>query len=149
MQQAILILFRSAMAVILSFPPVTLYAATDANVPMLAGATPLGGSEILSVGINTLVVIGAIVIVGWMYSRAKYSGNSANNLINVVSSRPLGAKERLLLVEVGDKQLLIGMTSAQVQTLHVFDEPIYTKEPPTESTGFAERLRTAIRGADK
>jgi flagellar protein FliO/FliZ len=138
-----------AIGTILALVSLPLCAATDAALPALSGASPLGGAEILNVGISTLLVVGAILVVGWMYSRMKYAGNSANDMINVVSSRPLGAKERLLLIEVGEKQLLIGMTAAQVQTLHVFDQPVFTSPRAAESTGFAQRLRTAIRGATK
>lgn len=141
--------FRAAIATALSL----LLLAVDAvavDVPAAKpGVVPLGGSQILSVGVSTLIVIGAIVLVGWMYSRARFTSRGPNDLINVISARPLGAKERLLLVEVGGKQLLIGMTSVQVQTLHVFDAPITTNETPAAAVGFAQRLSAAIRGAGK
>ena len=36
----------------------------------------------------------------------------ANDVINVVATRALGPKERLMVVEVADQQLLVGMTAA-------------------------------------
>lgn len=138
-----------AIGVLLALVSMPLCAAPDSDLPVLTGNSPLGGAEILNVGVSTLFVVVAILGVGWLYSRMKNVGSAANNMINVVSSRPLGAKERLLLIEVGDKQMLIGMTSAQVQTLHVFDQPIPVNEAAAGSNGFAERLRAAIRGATK
>lgn len=139
----------AARALLLALMSLPLRAAADTDLPSLAGNSPLGGSEILNVGVSTLFVIAAILVVGWLYTRMKFVGNAANSMINVISSRPLGAKERLLLIEVGEKQLLIGMTSAQVQTLHVFDQPVIANAATADTTGFAHKLRTAIRGAAK
>tara|TARA_R110002049_G_scaffold21792_20_gene79186 strand:- start:11132 stop:11482 length:351 start_codon:yes stop_codon:yes gene_type:complete len=109
--------------------------------------TPAGGPELLSMAASLLVVVGSIVLLGWLYSRSKLAGSGNSEAITIVASRALGAKERLMLIEVADKQLLIGMTPAQVQTLHVFDAPVVTQQPPTETmpAGFAGRLRSALQ----
>lgn len=105
--------------------------------------------EILSLGVSMLIVIGVVVALGWLYSRMRFNGGAGGNVINIVASRGLGPKERLLLVEVGDKQLLVGMTSASVQTLHTFDRPLAAEEVINEEPGFADRLRTALKGTTR
>lgn len=105
--------------------------------------------EILTMGLSMLIVVGAVVLLGWLYSRMRFTGGGAGNVINVVASRGLGPKERLLLVEVGDKQLLVGMTASNVQTLHTFDRPVVAEQAIKESSGFADRLRTAVQGVVK
>ena len=107
--------------------------------------TVVGGSEIASMIISMLIVIGAIIALGWLYSRSRLAVSGARDVINVVASRALGTKERLILVEVADKQLLVGMTSSQIQTLHVFDEPVVQGKPASdESSSFSERLRDTL-----
>ena len=105
------------------------------------------GPEILSLGISILVVVGVVILLGWLYSRLRFNGSQGGNAINIVATRGLGPKERLLLVEVGDKQLLVGMTAASVRTLHTFDRPVTAEEPIHEELGFADRLRGALKGA--
>ena len=105
--------------------------------------------EILNLGVSMLIVIAVVVALGWLYSRMRFTGGTGRNVINVVASRGLGPKERLLLVEVGDKQLLVGITAASVQTLHTFDRPIAAEEVIHEEQGFADRLRSALKGATK
>ncbi len=107
--------------------------------------TPVGGSELLSFAASLIVIIGVIVLLGWLYSRSKSFGGANNDAIIIVASRALGAKERLLLVEVADKQLLVGMTASQVQTLHVFDTPVVTVPEVSEVVGFAGRLKSALK----
>lgn len=124
-----------------------LIAALHPGIVSAAQPTPfVGSSEIVSMLTSTAVVIAVIVALGWLYSRSKLAGTGSRDVIQVVASRALGAKERLLLVEIADQQLLIGMTSANVQTLHVFEKPIdihaRTDEPlPT----FSARLKSSMR----
>ncbi|HNP34421.1 MAG TPA: flagellar biosynthetic protein FliO [Woeseiaceae bacterium] len=109
--------------------------------------SPTEGSELLSVAASLLVVVGSIVVLGWLYSRSKFVGAGNSDAISIVASRALGAKERLMLIEVADKQLLIGMTQTQVQTLHVFDAPVLSHKAPLAETnsGFAQRFKAALQ----
>jgi len=95
------------------------------------------------------IVIGIILALGWVYSRSRLLAGGASDVINVVATRALGPKERLLVVEVADQQLLVGMTSTGVQTLHVFDKPVCVVDTKKEATGFAARLRTAYQEVRK
>ena len=54
-----------------------------------------------------------------------------------------------MVVEVADQTLLVGMTATQVQTLHTFDKPVGAEQPDEETAGFADRLRSALRGAGR
>lgn len=104
----------------------------------------VGGGELLSMSISMLLVVAVILVLGWIYSRTRLSGTGASDVIGIVASRALGPKERLLIVEVADQQLLIGMTSSAVQTLHIFDTPIDVSEPKASVDSFAARLRAAL-----
>jgi flagellar protein FliO/FliZ len=105
--------------------------------------------EILSVGLSMLIIVGTVVAFGWLYSRMRISPGGPGNPIEIVASRGLGAKERLLLVKVGDQQLLVGVTAAGVTTLHTFSQPVNTTAAGPAAEGFAMRLRAAIPGAGK
>lgn len=98
----------------------------------------------MSVGTSLIVIVLAIVALGWLFSRSRSLSGGRSDVINVVASRALGTRERLLLVEVADQQLLVGMTANQVQTLHVFDKPVATEDTTPPAVGFAGRLKAAI-----
>lgn len=116
-----------------------------AETATTAVSPTVGGSELLGVGFSMLIVVAAILLLGWFYSRSRFLGGGASDVINVIATRALGPKERLMIVEVVDQQLLVGMTSTGVQTLHVFDKPIVVNETTKEVSGFAGRLATAIQ----
>jgi flagellar protein FliO/FliZ len=120
-------------------------AAAKAATPGLPGTPIVGGGDVVSLFVSMLLIIAVIVVLGWLYSRSRFIGGGSGDAIQIVASRALGAKERLLVVEVADQQLLVGMTASGVQTLHVFDKPIQIKNPTAEAGGFAGRLRNAFQ----
>lgn len=119
------------------------------NVPVLPSTPGLGGGDVLNMGVSMLVVVAMIVILGWLYSRSRFVGSGGSDAINVIATRALGPKERLLIVEVSDQQLLVGMTATAVQTLHVFDKPVVIERPSNAPAGFANRLRAAVQEIGK
>ncbi len=114
----------------------------DPGLPMAPGI----GGEILSLGASMIIIVGLIVLLGWLYSRSRFIGGGSNDLINVVATRAVGPKERLVVVEVADQQLLVGMTPSGMRTLHVLDRPVAESEPTSApQAGFAGRLRAAFQ----
>ncbi|MGI9248395.1 MAG: flagellar biosynthetic protein FliO [Woeseiaceae bacterium] len=123
-------------------------AATDVK-PSLPGTPGVDGGDILGLGVSMFIVVAVIMVLGWLYSRTRFVGGGNADVINVVATRALGPKERLLVVEVADQQLLVGMTATGVQTLHVFDKPVCVAEPADNTAGFADRLRSAFQEIGK
>lgn len=124
-------------------------AAAKAATPTLPGTPVVGGGDIVSLVVSMLIVIAVIVVLGWLYSRSRFIGGGSNEAIQIVASRALGTKERLMVVEVADQQLLVGMTASGVQTLHVFEKPIQIDNSAAASSGFAGRLRSAFQEIGK
>lgn len=124
--------------------PIVATVATDAP-PMLATGPGIGGGDVLGVGVGMFVVVAVILVLGWLYSRSRFIGGGASGAINVVATKALGPKERLMVVEVADQQLLVGMTATGVQTLHVFEKPVCIAKEAGKSIGFAGRLRIALQ----
>lgn len=116
----------------------------DVSEVVVNTAPIVGGSELLGMSISMIIVVAIILLLGWIYSRSRLVGAGNSDAINIVATRALGPKERLLIVEVADQQLLIGITSTAVQTLHVFDTPVSVEQTVAPSAGFAERLRSAF-----
>lgn len=117
-----------------------------ANATPTLPATPgVGGGEILSLGASMIIIVGIIVLLGWLYSRSRFMSGGSSDVINIVATRALGPKERLMVVEVADQQLLVGMTAAGVQTLHVLDKPVQAIQKESSQAGFAGKLRAAFQ----
>lgn len=125
-------------------PNSSLLTAATEVAPALPTTPGIHGGDILNLGVSMLIVVAVIFVLGWLYSRSRFIGGGNADLINVIASRALGPKERLIVVEVADQQLLVGMTASAVQTLHVFDKPVSVAAAAANPAGFASRLRTAL-----
>jgi flagellar protein FliO/FliZ len=124
-----------------------LASATDQDA--IAGPMPVGSAEVLSVLGGLFSVIAAIFVVSFLYGRLKGPRIGGNNVINIVASQALGPKERIALIEIANTQLVVGITTTNVQTLHVFNEPVVKAAETNASSGFAERFKQALRGERK
>lgn len=77
------------------------------------------GSMILSL----LMVLGLIFVSAWVLKRFNIVQQGGSQL-KVVTSLSLGAKERVIVVQVGEKQLLLGVTAQNITVLDTLVEPI-------------------------
>jgi flagellar protein FliO/FliZ len=66
---------------------------------------------------------------------------ASTDALGVISTLPLGQKERAVLVRVGKQQILLGVAPGRVTTLHVLSEPVDVTAPPPPgpSSGSAEK----------
>lgn len=70
------------------------------------------------------VVILSIVIVVWLIKRLGRFSYSGQQTVNVIGGVSLGTREKIVLIEIGNEQLLIGVAPGQVSMLHKLSEPI-------------------------
>ncbi len=107
---------------------------------------PVSSGEIIQLLVGLVFVITAIIAVAIFmkkFGRLQY-GNNSN--LKVVSGINLGQRERAVVVQVGEKQILLGVSPGRVQTLYELEQPLVQKVPESFSgRTFAERLSLAIR----
>ena len=87
----------------------------ESALPTLAAAP--GGGMLAQLTLGLVVVLVLAVGLGWLLRRYALPRDGA---IRVIGGLPLSNRERLLLVEVDETRLLLGITATQIQTLHVF-----------------------------
>ena len=58
----------------------------------------------------------------------------------IASSQALGPRDRLLLVQVGGEQILLGISAGRITPLHVLKEPVPVAATEAAPPEFAQRL---------
>ena len=114
----------------------------ESQAPVIAPAT---GYLSQLVGGLVLVLL-AIVVLAWFLRRVPGVATPGLGAIRILAVRAIGARERLMLVQVGAEQILIAVTAAGVSHLHTLAQPI---EPPADepwSGDFASLLERFKRG---
>lgn len=124
--------------------PLALSAQVTATPAAVVAAPATSGSvagQLTQLVLGLLLVLGLIFFLAWLLRRVQNAAPNANQVIQVVGSRQVGPRDRLLLVQVGDEQVLIGHTPGSLTTLHVMTQPVAapaTTRPATPE--FAQRL---------
>jgi flagellar protein FliO/FliZ len=113
MQKRIIAAFLAAI-----FSPLVLAAdaTRPAYVPPPAAAVSTG--SVLQVILSLLLVLATVVVVGWLLKRINLPQQGAGNALKVISGVAVGQRERIVLVEVNDTWLVVGVAPGQVSALH-------------------------------
>ncbi len=80
--------------------------------------------SLAQVTLSLLLVLAAVFAAAWVVRRLRGFSKFGVNAIQIVADTALGSKERAVLVQVGNQQLLLGVTAGQVNLLHVLAEPV-------------------------
>ena len=90
------------------------------------------------------LVVGAIFASAWFFKRIGYNKTGGMAPMRVLGGVSMGARERIVLVEVGDVQLVVGVAPGRIQTLHVMDEPVKAGDAKAATPDFASRLSAML-----
>ncbi len=95
----------------------------------------------LQILLSLVLVIGIIFVSAWLLRRYGRFPGVANGKLKVVGALSVGQRERILLLQVGEEQLLVGVTSSRISTLHRLEQPIEVETPGENSEAFAQNLQ--------
>lgn len=110
----------------------------EAPAKMSAAGGP-NTSQIINLFLSLVLIIALIFVCAWLFKRASAIGNVTSKQLRVLGGLSLSAKEKVVLVKAGGKQILIGVAPGRVNALHVFDEAIIDED--AESNGASEFAR--------
>jgi len=64
--------------------------------------------------------------------------------LKIVSALSVGQRERVVVVQAGEEQLVLGVTSSQINTLHVLNKPIEVPSESGDGSDFKSKLTAAV-----
>ncbi|WP_434772074.1 flagellar biosynthetic protein FliO [Pseudomonas entomophila] len=109
-----------------------------------AGAAAMPGSlggQVVQMVLGLLAVLGLIFVMAWLLRRVQGSTPQRGQVIEILGSRTIGPRDRLLLVQVGKAQILLGHSPGSIEALHVLAEPVEVPASARQATPeFAQRL---------
>ena len=120
---------------VLAAEPVATAAATPAVSSGVAG-------QLTQLVFGLLLVLGLIFFLAWLLRRVQQAGPAGKGqVIELIGSRALGPRDRLMLVQVGNEQILLGLSPGTITALHVLKEPVQVPASSEKATPeFALRL---------
>lgn len=129
---------RAATAMAAAWMSPGLALAISRGGPATSEPPPVTG--VGSVFLALLLVVALIVGAAWLMRRMGGFQVGASGNLRVIGGLAMGARERVVLIQVGDTQLLVGVAPGRIQTLHVLDKPLPSAPSAPVSGSFADRL---------
>jgi len=141
-------LLRRAACLLLVLPAAgPLQGAERAPSPIGMAHEVMDGGFMLQFLAGLAVVLLSIVGLAWLLKRAGGLRSSAHGALRVIDGIALSARERIVLVQVGDTQVLLGVAPGRVNRVHVLEEKITVRaQSETSPSGFAARLKEVMGG---
>jgi flagellar protein FliO/FliZ len=121
-----------------SLTPIVLLASAPihaAQAPNLDLATTAG---------SLVFVIIFILFLAWVLKRMKLPTMTGQKDFKVVRQMTVGTKERMMVIQVGEEQFLIGATTQSIQLISKLDTPLKEDNSSVLNTSFASILNKKV-----
>ena len=125
------------------FALMTVPAVAQEVVPAVSPSSLFTGDYLLQVIGSFVVVI--LLLIGVLVLLRRFNGVSSqmSGNMRVISSVGVGQRERVVLVQVGEEQILVGVGPGNVRKIHAFEEPVV--EPSASTTpSFSDVWKVAM-----
>lgn len=114
------------------------------------GLPHTSAEQMIKMVLGLLFVLVLIFVLAWVFKRFLGGSVMSNAALKSVAGLSLGQKERVVLVQVGERQVLLGVAPGQVNMLYALERGEEIKLPEkTEKGPFAEKLLQSIKGMEQ
>lgn len=90
----------------------------------VANMDPLSMGSLVQVMLGLFVILGVILGGAFLLRRLGYWQLSSNGAMKIVGGLAMGPREKIVLLQVGKRQLVLGVTPGRIQTLCEMDENV-------------------------
>ncbi len=112
-----------------------------------AGVTnsALGAGSYIQMILGLLFIVLLIFALAWLMRRVGRLQSVMGGCMKLLGGVSLGQRERAVLLQVGETQMLLGVAPGSVRTLHVFDKPVVTATASVAGNRFADKLNAVLK----
>ncbi|MGD8173341.1 flagellar biosynthetic protein FliO [Vibrio sp. TRT 21S02] len=118
------------------------------NFPCIALAAEPGSQlDIATTFGSLLFVIVFILLLAWLLKRMRVPTMVNQKGLSVIRQIPVGTRERLMIVQAGEEQFLVGVTAQNIQLISKLEKPLSQEE--LQASPFASQLTQLLKNNDK
>jgi flagellar protein FliO/FliZ len=137
-------LFRLLGSIIGVLPTLLLAAPAD-NVSKLP-VNPAGSGVVIQMVLVLAGVVLLIIGLGWLMKRVGHFPTAGKGMVRILGGVSLGPRERAVVIEAGDRRVLVGVAPGRVQTLCILGASEMQHDTSME---FSTQLDTQLQDESK
>lgn len=115
-----------------------------ASVPPAPAAVPDATGSLLRTVSGLAAVLGLLVLCLWGMKRVGGGRMSSGSVVKVIGGVSVGNRERVMVLEVGDEWIVIGVAPGQVNSLAQMPRQAEATPAQPDAPGFAAWLKHSI-----
>jgi len=108
----------------------------------------ISSTDFASWAFGLLIVLAIFALCVWAIKQLQRQQFATGDRLQIIGGLSLGMRERVVLIQAGKKQLILGVTPSHIEMLHVLegDDCLnkVTIEPSENS--FAQKLKQVMKG---
>jgi flagellar protein FliO/FliZ len=111
---------------------------------------PNYGSHLVEMMLSLLLVLSLIFALAWFFKRINNNRIMPSQVMDVKASLSLSPKEKLMIVQVGDEQIVVGVAPGFVSLIKTLDSPLVVDNQSQalsfSKESFAKTLEKMLKG---
>ncbi|GAA4874505.1 flagellar biosynthetic protein FliO [Ferrimonas pelagia] len=105
----------------------------SAALPLAAEPAAGSSDQIATIAASLVGIVAFILLLGFLARRINLPSSLGAGQLKAVAMMPVGNRERIAVVQVGEQQYLVGITGSQISLLDKLEQPL--AEPQANQFG--------------
>ena len=111
---------------------------------MAQPVSPLSIGSLTQLTLSLIAIVALILAIGWVLKRFKLNAPRGSVDSEILDQLSVGPRERVLLIRIGEAQVLLGVGASGIVALTPLSAPIALKAS-AQAPAFAARLRDMMK----
>lgn len=117
----------------------------DDAAQSIPAVDPVSSTYLVKITMGLAFIIVLIFVLAWVMKKMQLAPQSGSPMIKILSAISVGSRDRIALLEVGEEQILVGLTPGRIQKLHTLSTPVTVDHGRADSRhGFSDRFSTLL-----
>lgn len=101
---------------------------------------PISSPYLLKLTGGLILIVALILLLAWLVKKFNLNQQSHSGLIKIIAGLSIGTRDRIVLLQIGEEQILVGLTPGRIEKLHTLAKPLETSGEQVVSGSFASKI---------
>ncbi len=101
---------------------------------------PMSSPYLFKLTGGLILIVALILVLAWLMKKFNLNQQSHSGLIKIIAGLSIGTRDRIVLLQIGEEQILVGLTPGRIEKLHTLAQPLEVTGEREVSGSFASKI---------